>query len=87
MIQAKTSIQIHPICMIDADYDYILDGIERQEKLILNGMWVAIVTSNGTDVKNNSAILYLVVNYIIIKYLYVNSIFFFIFVSFYFCVW
>ena len=38
MIQAKTSIQIHPICMIDADYDYILDGIERQEKLILNGI-------------------------------------------------
>ena len=27
-IQAKKSIQRHPICMIDSDYDYILDEIE-----------------------------------------------------------
>ena len=28
-IQEKHSIQIHPICMIYADYDYIWDEIER----------------------------------------------------------
>ena len=32
MIQAKKSIQRHPISMTDADYDYILDEIERREK-------------------------------------------------------
>ena len=30
-IQAKKEMQRHPICMTDADCDYILDGIERQE--------------------------------------------------------
>ena len=30
--QAKKSIQIHPIIMTDADYDYILNEIERREK-------------------------------------------------------
>ena len=28
----QKNIQRHHICMTDADYDYILDGIERQEK-------------------------------------------------------
>ena len=28
-IQAKKSIQEHPICLTNADYDYILDEIER----------------------------------------------------------
>ena len=28
-IQAKKSIQIHLICMIDADYDYILGEIKH----------------------------------------------------------
>ena len=28
----KKSIQLHPIIMTDADYDYILDEIERREK-------------------------------------------------------
>ena len=37
-IQAKKSIQRHPICMTDADYDYNMDGIERREKISLNGM-------------------------------------------------
>ena len=32
-IQAKQSMQIHPIFLIDTDYDYILDGIERQENI------------------------------------------------------
>ena len=36
--QEKNSIQRHPIIMTDADYDYILDGIERREKLSLKGM-------------------------------------------------
>ena len=36
--QAKKAIQRHPIIMTDADYDYILDEIERREKLSLNGM-------------------------------------------------
>ena len=30
-IQAKKSIQKHPIIMTDADYYYILDEIERRE--------------------------------------------------------
>ena len=30
-IQAKKYIQRHPIFLTDADYDYILDGIERRE--------------------------------------------------------
>ena len=30
--EAKKSIQRHPIIMTDADYDYIMDEIERHEK-------------------------------------------------------
>ena len=37
-IHAKKDLQRHPICMTDADYDYILDEIEHREKLSLNGM-------------------------------------------------
>ena len=29
----KKSIQIHPIIMTDADYDYIFDSIERRETI------------------------------------------------------
>ena len=38
MIQAKKSIQRHPICMTDADYDYISDEIERLENFGLKGI-------------------------------------------------
>ena len=31
--KAKKSIQRHPIIMTDADYDYIMDEIERREKI------------------------------------------------------
>ena len=31
--QAKKSMQRHPISMTDVDYDYILDEIERREKI------------------------------------------------------
>ena len=72
--------------MIDADYDYILDETEREENLSLNGMWVLIVTRNDTGGNNHNSILYVVVNYIIIKYLYINVIRSFILVGFYFCV-
>ena len=34
----KKSIKRHPIIMTDADYDYILDEIERRENFSLNGM-------------------------------------------------
>ena len=37
-IQAKKSIERHPICITDADYDYIFDEIDRQGKFSLNGM-------------------------------------------------
>ena len=37
-IQAKKSVQRHPICMTGVDYRYILDEIERREKLSLNRM-------------------------------------------------
>ena len=79
MIQTKKSIQIYPISMTDADYDYILDEIERSENLILNGMRVLIVTRNITDDNNPNAILYVVFHYIIIKYQYVNIIWILIF--------
>ena len=42
-MQTKKSIQRYPISMTDAGYDYILDEIERREKMILSGMWVLIV--------------------------------------------
>ena len=64
--------------MTDADYDYILDEIERREKIILNRMLVFIVIMNGIDDNNNNAIFNVVLNYIIIKYQYVNIIWIFI---------
>ena len=51
------------------------------EKLSLKGMWVAIVTINGTDDNNNNEILYVVFHYIFIRYQYVNIIWIFIFFS------
>ena len=36
--EAKKEIQRHPIIVIDADYDSIIDEIERREKLSLKGM-------------------------------------------------
>ena len=81
-IEAKKAIQRHSISMTYADYDYILDEIERREKINLNGMRVLIVTRNSTDGNNNNEILYVVVHYIIIKYLYENVIWFFILVMF-----
>ena len=47
---------------------------------------MTIVTRNSTDVNKHSEILKVVVNDIIIKYLYVDVIFLLIFVSVYFCV-
>ena len=79
-------MQIHHICITDNDYDSILDEIERREKLSLKIMLVLIVTIYSTDVNNNNAILNVVVNYIMIKYLYLNVIWLFIPVRFYLCV-
>ena len=42
--------------MTDADYDYILDEIERCDFFSLNGMWVLIVTRNSTDDNNHNEI-------------------------------
>ena len=36
--KAKKGIRRHPIIVTDADYDYIMDEIERFEKLSLKGM-------------------------------------------------
>ena len=33
----KKGMQINPICMIDADYYYILDGIELRENIDFKG--------------------------------------------------
>ena len=44
-------------------------------------MLLLIVMSNITDGNNHNAILYVVFHYIIIKYLYVNVIWFFILFS------
>ena len=78
IIQAKKSIQRHPISMTDADYNYILDKVDNDEKLILKGMWLAIVTRDSTDDNNHSEIFYVVFHYRIIKYQYVNRIWIFI---------
>ena len=85
-IQSKKAIQRHPTRIKDADYDYILDEIERREKLSLNGMLVLIVTRDSTDGNNHNAILYMAVHCRIIIYIYVNAILLFILVCFYFCV-
>ena len=71
--------------MTDADYDYILDEIERREKLSLNGMWVLIVMRNSIDDNNNNAIFNVVFCYIIIKYQYVNVIWIFVCFSVFTC--
>ena len=73
----QKSIQRHPICMTDTDYEYILDEIERREILSLNRMLVLIVTRNIADDNNHNAILYVVFQYRIIKYQYVNIIWIF----------
>ena len=64
--------------MTDADYDYILNEINSLEKLILDRIWVLIVTRNNTDDKNHKAILNVVFHYRTIKYQYVNIIWIFI---------
>ena len=69
--------------MTDADYDYILDEIERREKISFNGMLVLIVMRNDIDDNNNNAIFNIVLHYIILKYQYVNIIW--IFICFFLC--
>ena len=69
--------------MTGYDYDYILDGIERREKLSLTGMSVLIVMMNSIDDDNNKAIFNVILYYIIIKYQYVNIIW--IFIYFFLC--
>ena len=64
------NMQRHPIIMTDADYDYIMNEIERCEKLILNG----IVTGNSTDGNNHSEMFYVIFHCVIIRYQYVNII-------------
>ena len=77
----ENPIQRHPIIKSDTDYDYILDNIDRHEKLILKGMRVAIVKRDSSDDNNNNEILYVVFQYRIIKYRYVNILLIFIFFS------
>ena len=60
--------------MTDDDYDYILDEIERREKLSLDWMWVLIVMIYITDDNNHNAIFNVAFHYKIIKYQYVNII-------------
>ena len=69
--------------MTDADYDHILDEIERREKLSLNGILLLIVMMNSIDDNNNNEIFNVVLHYIIIKYQYVNIIW--IFICFFLC--
>ena len=64
--------------MNDADFDYILDEIERREKMSLNGILVLTVMMNSIDDNNNNSIFNLVLHYIVIKYQYVNIIWIFI---------
>ena len=64
--------------MTDADYDYVLGGIEIRGKLSLNGMLVLIVMMNIIDNNNNNAIFNVVLHHIFIKYQYLNVIWIFI---------
>ena len=73
-IQAKTSIQRHPVGMTDANYDYILDEIERLKKMISKWMWVLTVMMNYNDDINNNAIFNVFLHYITVKNEYVNII-------------
>ena len=52
--------------MTDADYAYILDEIEDNEKLSLNELWVLIAMMNSIDDNNNNEIFNVVLHYIII---------------------
>ena len=65
--------------MTDTDYDYIMDEIERCEKLRLNRMLALIVMRNHIDDNNNNAKFNVGFHYIIIKNKYVNIIWIFIF--------
>ena len=65
--------------MTDADYDYIIDKIERNEKLSLKVMGVITVMMNFIDDNNNNAIFNVVFHYIIIKNEYVHILWIFIF--------
>ena len=47
--------------MTDADYDYILDEIERPDKLILKRMWVFTLMMNRIDDNNNNNAIFNVV--------------------------
>ena len=67
--------------MTDADYDYILDEIERLEKLRLKVMLVLLVMMNSIDDNNNNTIFNVLLHYIIIKYQYLNIIWIFLFYS------
>ena len=60
--------------MTDADYDYIQDEIERPEKIEFERN----VSVNSDEDNNNNAIFNVIVNYIIIKYQYVDIIWIFI---------
>ena len=64
--------------MTNTDYDYVLDEIERCEKMSLNEMQVLTVTKNSADDNNHNTILNLFFHYRIIKYQYINIISIFI---------
>ena len=52
--QAKKSISRQPICLTDAEYDYILEEIDRREKLSLKEklMCIAMIWSINKIVFN-----------------------------------
>ena len=52
--QAKEAISRQPICLTDADYDYILEEIGRREKLILKEkcMCLAAIWRINTGILN-----------------------------------
>ena len=67
-MKQKKAIQKQPMIVTDVDYDYIMDEIERREKLSLKGMLVLKIMMNLIDDdNNNNAIFNVVLHYIIIK--------------------
>ena len=66
-MKQKKEIQGHSTIVTDADYDYIMNEIERREKLSLKVTWVLIVMRNHIDDNNNNAEFNVGFHYIIIK--------------------
>ena len=71
--QAKRAISIHPMCLTDSDYNYIIETIGLREKFSLKEMWKFIVITREIHMSiSNEYFLYFFYIYIltVIGYFY-----------------